>query len=42
MNLKETGLEAVDWIHLADDLEQWLAIVNAVVNRWVLWKEEIP
>ena len=42
MNLKETALEAVDWIHLAEDVEQWLAVVNAVVNLWVLWKEEIP
>lgn len=42
MNLKEKGLEAVDWIHLPEDVEQWLAVVNAVVNLWVSWKEDIP
>jgi hypothetical protein len=41
MNLKKRRLEAVDWIHLAKDVEQWLAVVNTVVNLWISWKEEI-
>jgi hypothetical protein len=42
MDLKEIALETVDWIHLAEDAEQWLAVVNTMVNLWVSWKEEIP
>jgi hypothetical protein len=33
--LRETGLEGVDWIHLAQDTEQWQAVVNRVMNLWV-------
>jgi hypothetical protein len=32
MNLRETGWEDVDWIHLAQDREQWRAAVNTVMN----------
>jgi hypothetical protein len=32
MYLKETGLEGVDWIHLTEDRDQWLALVNTVMN----------
>jgi hypothetical protein len=37
MNLKEMVLEAVDWIRLAEDVEQWLTVVNTMVNLWVSW-----
>jgi len=30
--LKETGYDDVDWIHLAQDREQWRAPVNQVTN----------
>jgi len=30
--LKKLGREDVDWIHLAQDREQWLAAVNTVMN----------
>jgi hypothetical protein len=32
MYLKETGLEVVDWIRLAEDRDQWRAVVNTVMN----------
>jgi hypothetical protein len=35
INLRETGWEGVDWMHLAQDRDQWWALVNAVMNLWV-------
>jgi len=35
MALREIGWEAVDWIHLAQDRDQWWAFVNTVMNNWV-------
>jgi hypothetical protein len=32
MYLKETVCEGVDWIHLAQDRDQWLAVVYTVIN----------
>jgi hypothetical protein len=32
MDLKETGWERVDWIHLAQDRYQWRAVMNTVMN----------
>jgi hypothetical protein len=32
MDLKETGWEGVDWMHLAQDRDQWWAVVNMVMN----------
>jgi hypothetical protein len=32
MDLRETGWEGVDWIHLAQDREKWQALVNKVMN----------
>jgi hypothetical protein len=28
MDLREIGWEGVDWIHLAQDRDKWLAVVN--------------
>jgi hypothetical protein len=33
---RDTGWEVVDWIHLAEDREQWQVLVNKVTNLWVL------
>jgi hypothetical protein len=29
-------LGGVEWIHLAQDRDRWRAVVNAVMNLWVL------
>jgi hypothetical protein len=36
MDIRETGYEVVDWIHLAQGVVQWQAPVNVVMNLWVL------
>jgi hypothetical protein len=33
--LREIGLEGVDWILLAQDRDQWRALVNTVMNLQV-------
>jgi hypothetical protein len=30
------GWEGVEWIRLAQDRDRWQALVNAVMNLWVL------
>jgi hypothetical protein len=32
MDLWEIGWEGVDWMHLAQDRDQWQALVNMVMN----------
>jgi len=32
MNLWEVGYEGMDWINLAQDMDRWQALVNAVLN----------
>jgi hypothetical protein len=32
MDLREKGWEGEDWIHLAQDMDQWWAVVNTVMN----------
>jgi hypothetical protein len=32
MDLTETGWKRVDWIHLAQDMNQWRALVNTVMS----------
>jgi hypothetical protein len=32
MDLKEIGLDYIDWIDLAQDRDQWRALVNTVMN----------
>jgi hypothetical protein len=32
IDLREIGWDGVDWIDLAQDREQWRAVVNTVVN----------
>jgi hypothetical protein len=36
MDLRETGREVADWIHLAQDRDQRQALVNMVMNPGVL------
>jgi hypothetical protein len=35
MDLKETGCEDVNWIHLAQDRNQWRDVVNTIMNLMV-------
>jgi hypothetical protein len=35
MDLREMVWEGVNWIHLAQDRDQWWALVNTVMNLWV-------
>jgi len=32
MDLTEIGSKDMDWVHLAQDSDQWRALVNAVMN----------
>jgi hypothetical protein len=32
MDLRETGLDSVDWIHMAQNRDQWRTYVNMVLN----------
>jgi hypothetical protein len=36
MDLRELGWDVVDWIELAQDRDQWMALVNTVMNLRVL------
>jgi hypothetical protein len=31
-NLREIGLDGIDWTDLAQDRDQWRALVNTVMN----------
>jgi hypothetical protein len=35
IDLKEIEWDGMDWIDLAQDTDQWRAIVNTVTNLWV-------
>jgi hypothetical protein len=35
MDLREIGWDGVDWIRLAQDRDQWRALVNTAMNLWV-------
>jgi hypothetical protein len=36
MDVRETGWGSVDWIQLAQVRDRWRALVNTVMNLWVL------
>jgi hypothetical protein len=36
MDLRETGWDGMDWIDMAQDRDQWRALVNTVMNLRVL------
>jgi len=36
MDLREMEWKGVNWIHLAQDRDQWRAVVNTVLKRRVL------
>jgi hypothetical protein len=39
MDLNEAGCESVDWIHLAQNRDQWSALVKTIMNLWVPQKK---
>jgi hypothetical protein len=36
MDLRNTEWHGMDWINLAQDMDQWRAVVNTVMKFWVL------
>jgi hypothetical protein len=36
VDVREIGWDGVDWIDMAQDRVQWRALVNTVLNLWVL------
>jgi hypothetical protein len=36
MNLRGIGWGGMDWIYLAQDRDQWWALVNMAMNLWVI------
>jgi hypothetical protein len=36
MDLREIEWDGMNWIELVQDRDQWRAIVNTVMNLWVL------
>jgi hypothetical protein len=35
MDLREIGWGGMDWIEVAQDRDQWRAVVNSVMNFWI-------
>jgi len=35
MGLREIRWKGVEWMHLAQDKDEWGAVLNAVMNLWV-------
>jgi hypothetical protein len=35
MDFREMGCGGMDWIKLAQDMDRWRTLVNAVMNLWV-------
>jgi hypothetical protein len=40
MDLSQIGWKGVDWIHLAQNRDQWRVVVNTVIKLRVLYKME--
>jgi hypothetical protein len=36
MDFRERGWDGTDWMDLVQDRDQWRALVNTVMNLWVL------
>jgi hypothetical protein len=35
IDLREIGCRGMDWIDMAQDRYQWMALVNIVMNLWI-------
>jgi len=40
MTDRETGCEVVEWMHLAQDRDQWQALLNMIINLWVPYRTD--
>jgi hypothetical protein len=40
MDLREIGCGHLNWVHLAQDRDQWLAIASMVMRLRLLWEED--
>jgi hypothetical protein len=38
MDVREIGWKGVDWLHLDQDRDQWLAVMNTIMNVRVPYK----
>jgi len=36
MGLQQVRWEGMDWIDVAQDIDRWRALVNAVMRLWIL------
>jgi hypothetical protein len=34
VDFKEIGCGGMDWIQLAQNMDQWMALVNTVIEQW--------
>jgi hypothetical protein len=41
MEVKEIGIDGMDWVHLTQNTNRWLAFVNTVMNLLVPHKRAI-
>jgi len=41
MDLRETGMECMDWINVAKVRVKWWALVSTLLNLWVHKLQEI-
>ena len=41
MDLRETGMECMEWINLAEVRDKWWALVSTLLNFWVHKLQEI-
>jgi hypothetical protein len=35
MDLRDIGCDGMDWIDMAQDRDQWRALMNTIMNLWV-------
>jgi hypothetical protein len=35
LDLRETGWDGMDWIDMAQNRDQWRALVNTLLNLWI-------
>ena len=41
MDLRETGMQCMDWINVAKVRDKWWALVSTLLNLWVHKLQEV-